>query len=66
MGASTSRRAPGRIDLVVARSAVEQTSSLLACPRPAPNLPISRTEIALLRAHLGPAIDAILFDGENS
>lgn len=66
MDASPSRRAPGRIDLVVARPAVEQTSPLLACPRPAPILPVSRTEIALLRAHLGPAIDAILFDGENS
>lgn len=63
--ASPPRRAPRRIDVVMPRPSAEHTSSLLARRRGASILPVSRTEIALLRAHLGPAIDAILFDGEK-
>lgn len=61
-----SRRMPDRIDVVVPRPGAEHSIAPLAGPGRAPILPVSRTEIALLRAHLGPAIDAILFDGETS
>lgn len=60
-----SRRTPGRIDVVEPRPGAEHSIAPLAGPGLAPILKISRTEIALLRANLGPAIDAILFDGDT-
>jgi hypothetical protein len=60
-----SRRTPDRVDVVVPRPGTKDSFAPLAGPGRAPILPISRTEIALLRAHLGPAIDAILFDGDT-